>query len=462
MTLISQEFQDYHSFLESKKVVTVPSGFDVPASEINDQLFVWQGDIDHWTLKKGRAAIFAGTGLGKTGMQVAWGDHIHKHTGGDVLILAPLAVSQQTVGEGLKFGVTVNPCRSQIDIKPGINITNYEMLHKFDARHFAGVVLDESSILKAFDGKTRTQIIETFRHTPYKLACTATPAPNDHMELGNHAEFLGVMSRNEMLSMFFVHDGGDTSKWRIKGHAREKFWEWVASWAVMLSKPSDLGYEDGGFKLPPLNIHPVVVPVQNYFEAKTMTERRQARKESIVDRVARCAELVNQSTEPWIIWCGLNAESEALTAAIDGAVEIRGSHSPEYKERTMLEFSEGMTKKLVTKPSIAGYGMNWQHCNKVAFVGLSDSFEEYFQAVRRCWRFGQKNPVDVYVITAETEGAVVENIKRKEAEFNAMLTGMIATSQEIVKKNIRGTVRCETEYQPKMEMKLPIWLTSGD
>lgn len=456
-----QEFKDYNSFLESKKVVIKPSGFNVPASEVNDKLFVWQGDIDHWTLEKGKAAIFAGTGLGKTGMQVAWSDHVYKHTGRNVLILAPLAVSQQTVGEGLKFGIKVNPCRSQKDIKSGINITNYEMLHKFDVRHFAGVVLDESSILKAFDGKTRTQIIETFRHTPYKLACTATPAPNDHMELGNHAEFLGVMSRNEMLSMFFVHDGGDTSKWRIKGHAREKFWEWVASWAVMLSKPSDLGYEDNGFILPPLNIHPVVVPVQNYFEAKTMTERRQARKESIVDRVGYCAELVNQSNEPWIIWCGLNAESEMLTAAIDGAVEIRGSHSPEYKEKAMLGFVNGEFLKVVSKPSIMGFGMNYQHCSKMAFVGLSDSFEEYFQAVRRCWRFGQTRPVDVYVITAETEGAVVENIKRKEAEFNEMLTGMIAATQEITKQNIHSTAREVDEYDAKIDMIIPSWVRSA-
>lgn len=436
---------DYKQFLQGKQIKIESSGIAVARNEINPQLFDFQRDIDKWALAKGKAAVFAGTGLGKTGIQLEWGNKVNEKTGGNVLILAPLAVSQQTVREGKKFGINITLCREQKDIQPGINITNYEMLHKFYLEKFAGVVLDESSILKSFSGKIRNQIIEAFRYTPFKLACTATPAPNDHMELCNHAEFLGVMTRAEMLSMFFVHDGGDTSKWRLKGHARESFWEWVSSWAVMLSKPSDLGYEDRGFNLPPLNIHQVTVPMAGP-EAKTMTKRREARKNSIVDRVSACAELVNQSDDYWIIWCGLNDESNMLTKAIDGAVEITGSDKPEYKERMMMAFSRGEIKKLVTKPSICGFGMNWQHCNKQAFVGLSDSFEEYYQAVRRCWRFGQERLVDIYVITAETEGAVVANIKRKEEDFQAMLSGMIAATQEITKENLKSTGREIAEY----------------
>lgn len=437
---------DYEQFLESKKITVKPCGINIAVDDINPLLFDFQRDIVRWALAKGKAAIFAGTGLGKTGMQLEWGSQVHKNTDGDVLILAPLAVAQQTVSEGRKFGIDVTLCRSQEEVRPGLNITNYEMLHKFNPGKFIAVVLDESSILKSFTGKVRTQIIEMFRDTPYKLACTAAPAPNDHMELCNHAEFLGVMTRAEMLAIFFVHDGGDTSQWRLKGHAQESFWVWVASWAVMLSKPSDLGYEDGGFNLPPLNIKHVTVLADGP-EAKTLTDRRDARKKSIEDRVALCAAMVNQSDDRWIIWCGLNAESGMLTKAIPDAVEITGSHKPEYKEKTMNDFSEGRVRILVSKPSICGFGMNWQHCSKMAFVGLSDSFEEYFQAVRRCWRFGQEKPVDVYIITAETEGAVVANIQRKENEFAAMLSGMIAATQEITKENIQSTGRLEASFE---------------
>ena len=413
-------------------------------------MFLFQRDITRWALAKGRAAVFAGTGLGKTVMQLEWANQVCITTGLDVLILAPLAISSQTVKEGAKFAIKVNLCRDQSDVKPGINITNYELLHKFDLSKFGGVVLDESSILKSFTGSVRTAIIEGFRHTQFKLACTATPAPNDHMELCNHAEFLGVMTRSEMLAMFFVHDGGSTSKWRIKGHAVETFWIWVANWAVMMQKPSNLGYEDHGFELPPLNIHQITVEVENSGfdgEALTLSDRQQARRESIDERVKACADLVNGSDEPWIVWCNLNDESDKLTQEIENAVEIRGSHKPEYKEQTMIGFTEGNVQKLVTKASIAGFGMNWQHCSKMAFVGLSDSFEQLYQAIRRCWRFGQTKPVDVYIITAKAEGAVVRNIQRKEDDFNTMLDGMIAATQEITKENIKSTIRDEATYQ---------------
>lgn len=456
---------DYAAFLERKKPTFKSEGIAIRDIDLNQFLFKFQKDIARWALAKGKAAIFAGTGLGKTVMQLEWGNQVHLATGLDVLILAPLAISSQTVKEGAKFAIKVNLCREQSDVKPGINITNYELLHKFDLSKFGGVVLDESSILKSFTGKVRTSIIEGLKNTQFKLACTATPAPNDHMELCNHAEFLGVMTRSEMLAMFFVHDGGETSKWRIKGHAVETFWAWVANWAVMMQKPSNLGYEDQGFDLPPLNIHQVTVDVENSNfddEALTLSDRQQARRESIDERVKVCADLVNQSDDPWIIWCNMNEESEKLTKAISGSIEIRGSHKPEYKEQTMIGFSNGSIQKLVTKPSIAGFGMNWQHCSKMAFVGLSDSFEQLYQAIRRCWRFGQTKQVDVYIITAKAEGAVVRNIQRKEDDFNAMLDGMIAATQEITKKNIKSTIRDTATYETSI-VNGPGWeLRLGD
>jgi len=284
--------QDYQEFLESKRLVVDPSGFD--CNHINESLFPFQRDIVKWALKKGKSAIFSNTGTGKTRMQLAWADCVCNHTNGNVLILAPLAVNRQTVEEGSKMGIEVNLCRTQADVKPGINITNYEMLDHFDPDKFAGVVLDESGILKSFEGKIRNQIITAFNQTPFRLACTATPAPNDHMELGNHAEFLQVMNRVEMLATFFVHDGGDTSKWRLKGHAVDKFWQWVASWAVMLSMPSDLGYDDDGFILPPLNIEEIVVDRTGYIvrEAQTLQDRRAARTDSLDLRVAAAKKLI--------------------------------------------------------------------------------------------------------------------------------------------------------------------------
>lgn len=439
---------NYEEFISTKRIRTASTGFDVSESDINHRLFDFQGDIVRWAVEKGKSAVFAGTGLGKTLMQLEWARQIHNRDNKQVLILAPLAVASQTVKEGAKFRIDVTLCRSQEDVRTGINITNYDMLHNFDPDQFCGIVLDESSILKAFTGKVRTQIIESFANTPYKLACTATPAPNDHMELGNHAEFMGVMSRSEMLAMFFVHDGGNTSQWRLKGHSVEAFWEWVSSWAVMLTNPSDLGYENNGFDLLPLSVNPVVVDKTGYRvkEAQTLTERRDARRNSLDKRVAATVDLVNGSDDDWIIWCDLNVESEALTKAIDGAVEIQGSHDREYKTRTMLDFANGDIRVLVTKPSIAGFGMNFQVCHNMAFVGLSDSFEAYYQAVRRCWRFGQKDPVNVYVITSEAEGTVVKNINRKERDFKAMQKGMISATQELTRQNISETKKEVSEY----------------
>jgi len=441
---------DYAEFIAQKHIADIPTGLQsVP--DLNPMLFPFQRDIVAWALRRGRAAIFADCGLGKTPMQLEWAKHIP----GDVLILAPLAVATQTAEEGIKFGVPVTVCRTQSDCQPGVNITNYEMLRHFDASKFAGVVLDESSIIKAYDGKTRTQIIESFCATPYRLACTATPAPNDYMELGNHSEFLGAMKRMEMLSMFFVHDGGDTSQWRLKGHAQRAFWDWICSWAVMLRKPSDLGYEDAGFSLPELVMHEVTVRVESPtdgmlfpMDASTLQERIRARRDTVGDRVADCAKIVNATDAPFLVWCNLNSESDALVRAIPGAVEVKGSDSAEHKEKSMRGFSDGSIRVLVTKPSIAGFGMNWQHCAHMAFVGLSDSYEQFYQAVRRCWRFGQSRPVNVYVICAETEGAVIANIKRKESDAMTMAAEMVQNMRDLNAESLHGgTTKARTEYQ---------------
>jgi hypothetical protein len=451
--------KSYEYFLQSKRAVMPPVGFHVDRDALHPSLFDFQKDIVRWALRRGRAAIFAGTGLGKTRMQIEWAMNVHRLSGGDVLLLAPLAVAAQTVREGAALGYEITLCRSQDDVRPGLNITNYEMLHHFEPVLFEGVVLDESSILKSFTGKMRTELIESFAYTPYRLACTATPAPNDYMELGNHAEFLGVMSRTEMLSMFFVHDGGETQKWRLKGHAEDAFWRWVASWGVMLEKPSDLGYPDDGYILPPLNIFDHVIEVPGE-PAKTLSQRQRARKETVADRVAACAELVNATDRPFLVWCDLNIESEMLAAAIPGAVEVKGSDKPAFKEQAMLDFAVGKIRVLVTKPSIAGFGMNWQHCADMAFVGLSDSFEQVFQAIRRCYRFGQTRPVNVHMITSSREGAVAENIKRKEADYRKMVDEMIKYTKEITSESIRSTERDVAEYEAKTPIIIPSWLRS--
>jgi len=458
---------NYQEYLQNKLIVHKSSGIDADRDTLNPLLFDFQKDLVWWSLKKGRAALFASTGLGKTFMQVEWAQKVHEHTGGNVLILAPLAVSMQTVREAAKLGIAVNACRKQADVKPGITITNYEMLGHFETNSFVGVVIDESSILKSFDGKLRQQITESFSNTPFRLSATATPAPNDYMELGTQAEFLGVMKRSEMLAMFFTHDGSDTSKWRLKGHAQRRFWEWVASWAAVVTKPSDLGYEDGKFDLPTLTVHEVMIesgqPLDGALftvEAVGLAEQRAAARQTMQDRVNKCAEMVNASNQPFLVWCNLNSESDALKKAIAGAVEVKGSDSNEHKEKTALGFANGDIRVLVSKPSIFGFGLNFQICNQMAFVGLSHSFEQYYQAVRRCWRFGQENPVDVYIITSDLEGAVKANIERKERDADTMIAEMVEYTRDITQRNVRATVQEVTEYNPTIPMIIPSWLRS--
>lgn len=448
------EIPRYSDFLARKALTDPATGITDPPA-VASHLFPYQADIVRWALRRGRSAIFADCGLGKTPMQLEWARQVHAHTGAPVLILAPLAVAGQTCAEGTKFGVPVRYAKDGSTLASGITITNYERLDSFDPSVFGGIVLDESSILKAFDGATRTALIETFRETPFRLACTATPAPNDYTELGNHAEFLGVLTRLEMLATFFVHDGGATQDWRLKGHAQRNFWTWLCSWAVMLRRPSDLGYSDEGFTLPPYTLeqHTVASPASDgalfALEAQSLQERLAARRDSIGTRVAKCAELVNTRPGPWVVWCALNAESDALTAAIPGAVAVEGANTAEEKEARLLSFARGEIRVLVTKPSIAGFGMNWQHCRQMAFVGLSDSWEQYYQAVRRCWRFGQCATVNVHLITSEAEGAVVANIKRKDADAAAMAESMVEHTKALSTAAMHeaGRTRSQVEYQ---------------
>lgn len=456
----------YQDFLASKQIVHPASGFVV--EDLSSMLFEFQRDITRWELRIGSGAIFADCGLGKTPMQLAWSESVVRKFNKPVLILAPLAVSKQTEREGKKFGIPVTVAASDMDIrKPGVFVTNYEKLQHFDPLRFAGVVLDESSILKSFTGATRNMLIERFAPTPMKLAATATPAPNDFMELGNHSEFFGVLSRTEMLSTFFVHDGGDTAKWRLKGHAEEEYWKWVCSWAVMIRKPSDLGYSDAGFDLPPLRINHVTVksnrPLEGFLfpvEAQTLGDRRKARRGSLKERVDACADLVNSSSEPWMIWCDLNDEGDLLEKVIARSVQVAGRHTDAEKEDRMLGFSEGRYERLISKPSICGYGMNWQQCNNVAYVGLSDSYEKFYQSIRRFWRFGQKRPVNCWVITCEEEGAVVKNIERKERDAVRMAREMVKHMSVYNTEAVHGTARSADNYAASRAMDLPKWITA--
>ena len=648
---------DYQEFLRNKVIVDPLTGHE--PGDISPVLFDFQRDIVKWALRRGRAAIFADCGLGKTAMQLEWARHVIDETGGDVLILAPLAVSAQTAREAKKLlGMTVTICATGDDVQPGINITNYEKLHHFDVDQFAGVVLDESSIIKSHTSKTRDQLLASFSQTPYRLACTATPSPNDFMELGNHSEFLGVMTRSEMLSMFFIHDGGDTSKWRLKGHAEGEFWKWLCSWAVMVRRPSDLGYSNDGFSLPPINYHSHVIPAEKptngmlfAMPALDLVARRSARRETTESRCKKCADIVfssligsfvinwqeksggkyndmetrvqreqeekiygrqrvqreeeksvcvfsgrqeeiyervcfqeqgeiqekrretrgiqhktqrkicpgcrlqgedegegkrvpveesrceksakdkkvqfecarfqitdekaewivcnlwvqrylgqkllpgNRSLSPvgegegtslhelqygarevqglsrftregnhipdkqWIVWCDLNKEQDMLAYYFGpSCVSIYGSMSSSEKESLLLMWLDKKVPVLISKPSIFGFGLNLQQCSNVAFVGLSDSYESFYQATRRCWRFGQKLPVNVHVITSELEGAVVRNIQRKEADAQRMADQMVEYMSAISSAEIKGISRNRTIYRAERRMTLPPFL----
>jgi superfamily II DNA or RNA helicase len=452
----------YESFLTAKLPRVPPVGF-MPGP-FTAQLFPFQQDIVKLACRRGRFCVWADCGMGKTAMQLEWAHQVVTQTNRPVLILAPIAVSHQTLREAEKFGIPgAHVVRRPEDIPEDarIVVTNYERLHLFDPSWFIGVVLDESSILKSYDGKTRTAILDAFRETPYRLACSATPAPNDYMELGNHAEFVGVMTRVEMLAMFFTHDGGDTSQWRLKGHAADRFWEWVCTWAITLRKPSDLGYADAGFALPDLSIvDHVLDTVQEAttnddgqaalfaVEAKSLGEQRQVQRASLAARVARACALANATAEQVLVYCHLNDESAALAAGIVGAVEVTGSDNDAHKESALLAFQEGRVRVLVSKPTICGFGMNFQSCAQVIFVGLSHSYESFYQSIRRCWRFGQTRPVQAHVIYDWAEGAVVDNLRRKERESAEMAEAMVATMRSTSMHDLEQTTRQAATYTP--------------
>ena len=446
---------EYERFLERKRFTPIVSGLtDIPP--LNPAMFPHQRDVTAWALRLGRSAVFAGTGLGKSLIELEWSRVVYEYTGVPVLLLAPLAVAYQMVTEGVKFGINAKYCKEPEDMGDAhIVVTNYERMDKFAAEDFSGVVLDESSILKSFDGKTRSELIAKFAETPYRLAATATPSPNDVMELGNHAEFLGVMTATEMLSMFFTHDGGETQKWRLKGHARTEFWKWVCSWAVNIRKPSDVGYDDGPFILPELIYPEHIVDVDTPSEgmlfampAETLGERLAARRSTVDDRIAEVKALVEaEPSEKWLIWTNLNRESESIKKALPGCVELTGSDSPEFKAETSIQFALGKIDWLVSKASILGFGVNYQICSHMIFAGVNDSWEQFFQAVRRCWRFGQTRPVHVHIIAASTEGNVLENLKRKEREATNMADEMVENMQDLTRMNLRGTVRSESTYE---------------
>lgn len=456
----------YEAFLARKRIVDPDTGIS-DAKDLPDYLFPHQADIIRWALRRGRAAVFAGTGLGKTIIELIWADHVSQHTRKPVLIFAPLAVSVQHIREAEKFGIPAKLARDDSDVDGlGVFVSNYQKMDHFRMEWFGGIVLDESSILKSHDGKTRARLIAACQKIPFRLAATATPAPNDFMELGNHSEFLGVMSYTDMLATFFVHDGGETQKWRLKGHAENEFWKWMASWAVMLRKPSDLGYPDDGYDLPPLIQHQHIVPVEYApsldtgllfpMEAHSLSERLGARRDTIDERVRMAAKLTPKDRQ-FVWWCNLNAESEAIARAI-GAVELRGSDKDADKERKIIGFLNGSIRVLVTKSSIAGFGLNFQCCADTGFVGLNDSFEQVFQAIRRFWRFGQAREVHAHFIAAETEGAVVANLKRKEADAERMMGAMVMHMADLSAANVRGLERDRPDYDPQMRMEIPGWL----
>jgi DNA modification methylase/superfamily II DNA or RNA helicase len=428
-----QKNKDYDSFIKNKIRKAQEYGFE--ASKITAPLFDWQKQVVEWAIKKGRAALFEECGLGKTFQQLEWAHQVSIYTEKPVLVLTPLAVAKQTESEALKFGYHAKVVSDQSEItEQGIYITNYDKLDHFDSVDFGGVVLDESSILKNFTGKTRRRLTDRFSDTRFRLCCTATPSPNDYTEFGQHADFLGVCSPMQMLATYFVNDTFNTGDWRLKKHAETTFWEWVSSWAACISKPSDIGYPDEGYDLPKLNLETIIVNVDEIegasegemFRISTLsaTTMHKELRMTAQQRVDEVANLVNNSDESWIVWCNTNLESDMLKKAISDGIEVKGSDTAKYKENAANGFVSGEHRVLISKSGIFGYGMNWQHCRNVAFVGLSYSFEDFYQALRRSYRFGQKREVNAYIVHATTEGAIMKTIKRKIAQHEEMQSQM--------------------------------------
>lgn len=465
--------EDYRQIIARKRVAFEMRGM-TKWGELPSSLFAHQVHGVEFALRAGCAALFYDTGLGKTAMALSWAHQVIRHTNKPVLMLAPLAVGPQHVREAARLGIDAQVIREGAEVTmPRVYVLNYDRLDKVDPSNFGGVILDESSILKSFTGITTRKLIEAFARVPFRLACTATPAPNDHTELGTHAEFLSVMRRDEMLPIWFIHDSADTGTWRIKGHAQDDFWRWVASWARCVSKPSDLGFDDSGFVLPELvtHRHEVIADVSQDTGAEKDGQSRLFRipemsatsvhREKRMTQSARadviCEKVMAESSEPWIVWCETNDEADALIERLpkDCTVEVRGQHSADEKERRLIAFSQGDARIIITKPSIAGFGLNWQRCARQAFIGLSFSYESYYQAVRRSWRFGQKRPVHVHIACADTEWTIYETVTRKAEDHGAMKRAM-----EKAMRNASQARKANVEYNPQKEATLPAWIAA--
>lgn len=464
--------QSYEEFIKNKLTYKLKKALTVEKSELNPILFEYQKDIVKWALNLGKAAVFSATGTGKTFMELEFGRIIFEKTNSNVLIVCPLAVSLQTIKEGKKLNIEVNNLRKN-EHKNGLNIINYEYLHNIDYRNYNCVILDESSILKNFSGKIRNELIDNFSKYDYKLCATATPSPNDYEELGNHSEFLDVMKRLEMLATFFIHDAGDTGKWRLKGHTKKDFfWRWVSSWACVLTKASDLGYSDNDYKLPKLNEIEIKVEVPfgksddflfDDYEITNLSDRRKNRKMALEYKIDKIVNMVNNSDDIWLIWTDFNIEGEILKSKIKDCVEVKGSDSNDFKEKSLIDFSEGKIKCLITKPKIAGFGMNWQICHNMIYVGISDSFEQYFQSVRRCWRYGQKNEVNVYIFSSNIEESIMKNLNRKKLQFDEMIKSISKHTNKYIRNNLLGEfLKLNSDYNAENNMILPNWLRSEE
>lgn len=462
---VADRAMEYRAFLEAKVKYGATVGIEVDQDQLHPSLLPHQRALTAWGLRKGNAAIFADTGLGKTRMQLEWGRALGKKT----LFLAPLSVAKQTVREAAKIDMELVYARRQ-DQAGRFTITNYEMVEHFDPQAFDAVVLDESSILKATEGVYRNKLNAAFANTRYRLCCTATPAPNDIQELTNHSEFLSLMRRRDVLATYFLHESNDAraSGWRLKGHARQAFWRWLSSWAMALKRPSDLGYQDDGYILPPLTVAPVVVGIDYVTSGKLfadrlhgITERSAIRRESLGARVEASARLITaEPNEPWIAWCGLNDEAQALKDALgDRAVEVKGTDSPERKAELLEAFIDGQINTLITKTAIAAFGMNFQHCARQVFVGLNDSYEQYYQAIRRSWRFGQARPVNVHVVISEPERAVYDNVLRKEREAEQMAAELVRHVVGYEREELGIAVRSDTGYLAHKSIQIPEWLS---
>ena len=431
---------NYNEFLATKQKTIIQSGFDVNQDQLNYNLFPFQRFIVHRALKAGKYAIFADCGLGKTLMQLTWAEQVARHTNKPVLILAPLAVKAQTLKEGLKFGIDMT----------NISVYNYEQINNLDCSIYSGIVLDESSILKNYEGETKKLIIDNFKLTPYKLACTATPSPNDPMELGNHSEFLDIMSRNEMLAMYFVHDGGETAKWRLKGHAIKLFYQFIGTWAIMLNKPQDIGYEMTGYSLPELKLIEKQIITQSRDNGKlfndaiiSATNFNQELRLTKLERLEEVVNIINKNPdENFIIWIKQNEEGEALKKLLPQAIEVKGSDSNEWKESKLLGFANNEFKILITKTKIASFGMNYQNCRNQIFASLDFSFEGLYQAIRRSYRFGQKEIVNIYLITTDTMANVKQAIDNKQKQFEIMQDEM----SKAINANLNNDMMKTTTY----------------